>query len=285
MAAEKKAPPPVAEKKAPPPVAAKQPSGKDTRVQTTGMDMGAEAQNRMAFLQGLKKGPSASTAATTAAPADAATAPVPKPAPAPAAASAAASDMTFSFSFSGSAAPVPKPEPQAIAPVAKAVQPPIDDEGAERRARAQRLQEEAARMQREMDDAPAAPVDVPVAKQPISPLITFSEGSAVGKLAARVRATRHVALALLCGERAENERDVFLSKYVPLLRTLCQPAGVQLTVTLVDDELMQRVHGPAALEAALGVVDGADMLVGILGRALGTTVDDDVLQEVRACTS
>ena len=278
-------------------------------LQSAGGELGAEAQNRKNFMLGLKKGPpSAATDAPPQSSSSAMTASTSSPRvtmePTPVRAApqsthaSSSSNMTFSFSFSGTpmtsettTEPEPTPAPVRViaAPVITAASG-VSDEDQARVERAQRMREETARMLREQAEeeaklAPASSYSSSSMEAPSSKSTGAAislDNAVVAGLANRLKVVRHVTVYIVAAEGTTNERDVFINKYVPLLRTLCQPSDVQLTVTQHASaaESLGKLHGTGALEASLCEVDQADIVVAFFGRSTGSSVDAELLDEV-----
>ena len=312
-------------------------------LKSTGEDMGAEAQNRKAFLMGLGGKKTGATPTASPAPATPSTTPAPKTTtPTPSSSSSSSepkrpasvkqasapiqpatqsASMTFNFSFGGEAAPAlassssdpvpeasPEPEPEhapepqaytaytysAPAPVETADDSEAAQEAQAARERAERLAlllaeservdaEERESTQREEEERVSITIKADEDKSRRAQLA--SPDFPLGRLAAKIRDTRTVTVYLASSDgEAAPERDVFISRYLPLLRNTCLPSGISLT--LVDYASSRaawtKVAGASALELALSAIDGADLVYGIHGADNTDDITADELEQLTA---
>jgi hypothetical protein len=165
-------------------------------------------------------------------------------------------------------------------------QPETVSEDEQRRRRMEWLQAEAARMQLEEQEASKPSITPATSAHAItsqhSPSIDVASNAAIRSLAARVKESRVVRLYFTATNGAVPDREVFLNKYIPLLRSLCLPADVQLQLTQFSSARQSRedAFGASALEVTLSTIDQADVFVAIVGREAEDPVPSEQLREV-----
>jgi hypothetical protein len=161
------------------------------------------------------------------------------------------------------------------------------------------LQEEAARMKQEEEEEAAKEAarqqetatmrsSVSLASstsaRPMSyvPASSLDPTSSLGLLAAKARKHQSVSVYLSTGPTATQDRSIFVSKYIPLLRTLCVSSGVSINFAQHggSGEALASVVGSSALDASLSAVDTCDVFVGIFGGEAGPAVSQEQLELV-----
>jgi hypothetical protein len=171
----------------------------------------------------------------------------------------------------------------------------ISAQDRERAERMQWLREETERMQREEEEetrmqaaavstehAQVHSISTTSGSLSASASTALDPASSLGRLAAKVRTQQSVSVYLATGPTAEYDRSVFVSKYIPLLRTLCSSSGVNINIVQHggSSEALATVMGGAALDHTLHMVAESDIFVGIFGAECGPAAAQEQLDMV-----